>query len=54
MTSIMATRSGTANGRTLLLLTMCLGVLVVQIDTSVVNLALKHIDADFRVGVSGL
>jgi EmrB/QacA subfamily drug resistance transporter len=33
---------------------MCLGVLVAQIDTSVVNLALKHIAADLRANVSQL
>ena len=32
--------------RVLVLITMCLGVLVAQIDTSVVNLALKHIGTD--------
>jgi DHA2 family methylenomycin A resistance protein-like MFS transporter len=42
------------NGRSLILLTMCLGVLVAQIDTSVVNLALKHISADLTANVSQL
>jgi MFS family permease len=41
-------------GRSLILLTMCLGVLVAQIDTSVVNLALKHISADLTANVSQL
>jgi DHA2 family methylenomycin A resistance protein-like MFS transporter len=41
-------------GRSLILLTMCLGVLVAQIDTSVVNLALKHISADLTANVSAL
>ncbi|MEJ0076452.1 MAG: MFS transporter [Alphaproteobacteria bacterium] len=40
--------------RPLVLLTMCLGVLVAQIDTSVVNLALNHINAYLEAGVSGL
>lgn len=40
--------------RTPVLITMCLGVLVAQIDTSVVNLALNHINADLKAGVSGL
>ena len=40
--------------RTVVLLTMCLGVLVAQIDTSVVNLALKHISADLSAGISRL
>lgn len=41
-------------GRTLVLFTMCLGVLVAQIDTSVVNLALNHINADLGADVSHL
>jgi len=41
-TGTMTMQSAKTNGRTLLLLTMCLGVLVAQIDTSVVNLALKQ------------
>lgn len=48
----MTTTRGT--GRSLILLTMCLGVLVAQIDTSVVNLALKHISADLAANVSQL
>jgi DHA2 family methylenomycin A resistance protein-like MFS transporter len=43
-----------AGGRSLILFTMCLGVLVAQIDTSVVNLALKHIAADLTANVSQL
>src|SRR5947207_13165624 len=42
------------NGRPLILFTMCLGVLVAQIDTSVVNLALKHVAADLTANVSQL
>jgi EmrB/QacA subfamily drug resistance transporter len=40
--------------RSLVLLTMCLGVLVAQIDTSVVNLAVKRIGADLAADVSHL
>ena len=40
--------------RSLVLLTMCLGVLVAQIDTSVVNLALRRISADLATDVSRL
>src|ERR1043166_5750141 len=40
--------------RALVLLTMCLGVLVAQIDTSVVNLALKHIGAGLSADISRL
>lgn len=40
--------------RPLVLLTTCLGVLVAQIDTSVVNLALKHINADLGADVGSL
>jgi MFS transporter, DHA2 family, methylenomycin A resistance protein len=39
---------------TIVLLTTSLGVLIAQIDTSVVNLAIKHIGADFHAGVSAL
>ena len=38
----------------LILLTMSLGVLIAQIDTSVVNLAVKRIGADFNAGVTAL
>ena len=40
--------------RRLILFTMCLGVLIAQIDASVVNLALAPIGADLRVPVSVL
>jgi EmrB/QacA subfamily drug resistance transporter len=40
--------------RTLTLFTMCLAVLIAQLDTSVVNLAVKHIGATFHSGVDGL
>jgi MFS transporter, DHA2 family, methylenomycin A resistance protein len=40
--------------RPLALLTLCLGVLIAQIDTSVVNLALRHIGADLSADVSAL
>jgi MFS transporter, DHA2 family, methylenomycin A resistance protein len=36
------------------LLTLCLGVLVAQVDTSVVNLAIQPIGAAFRASVPGL
>ncbi|MBO0755949.1 MAG: MFS transporter, partial [Bradyrhizobiaceae bacterium] len=38
----------------IVLTTTSLGVLIAQIDTSVVNLAVKHIGADFHTGVSEL
>jgi len=38
----------------LVLFTTCLGVLIAQLDTSVVNLALKPIGADLHLGVSTL
>lgn len=41
-------------GTMIVLATTSLGVLVAQIDTSVVNLALKHIGADFHTGVAAL
>jgi len=39
---------------TMVLITTSLGVLIAQIDTSVVNLALKHVGADLGAGVSAL
>ena len=41
-------------GTTLVLLTMSLGVLIAQIDTSVVNLAVKEIGASLGAGVTAL
>ncbi|MEO8714617.1 MAG: MFS transporter, partial [Acetobacteraceae bacterium] len=41
-------------GRGMVLLTMCLAVLVAQVDTSVVNLAVRPIGADLGAGVAGL
>ncbi|HEX6842211.1 MAG TPA: hypothetical protein VF113_11800, partial [Stellaceae bacterium] len=38
----------------LVLAAMCLGVLLAQLDSMVVNLALKHIGAELHSGVSGL
>jgi DHA2 family methylenomycin A resistance protein-like MFS transporter len=52
--TIASTRSRIAHGSTLILLTMSLGVLVAQIDTSVVNLAVKQIGAKLDAGVTAL
>jgi MFS transporter, DHA2 family, methylenomycin A resistance protein len=52
--SFASTRSRFAQGSTLILLTMSLGVLVAQIDTSVVNLAVKEIGAKLDAGVTAL
>ncbi len=41
-------------GRTVVLVTMCLGVLIAQIDTSVVNLAVQPIGAAFHASVASL
>jgi MFS transporter, DHA2 family, methylenomycin A resistance protein len=46
--------SRAVHGTTLILLTMSLGVLVAQIDTSVVNLAVKQIGARLDAGVTAL
>jgi hypothetical protein len=55
MTMILApARSRLAHGTTLILLTMSLGVLIAQIDTSVVNLAVKEIGARLGAGVTAL
>ena len=43
-----------ATARAIVLLTLCLGVLVAQIDTSVVNLATHSIGATFQAGVAPL
>jgi EmrB/QacA subfamily drug resistance transporter len=40
--------------KSLVLFTMCLAVFIAQLDTSVVNLALKHIGASLRASVSQL
>ncbi len=49
-----AVRPRTAQSTTLILLTMSFGVLIAQIDTSVVNLAVKPIGADLGAGVTTL
>ena len=43
-----------ADRRALILLALCLGVLVAQVDTSVVNLAMHSIGATFRAHVAAL
>lgn len=52
--SIAAARSRAISGTSLILLTMSLGVLIAQIDTSVVNLAVKEIGANLKAGVTAL
>ena len=47
-------RARTAYATAPILLTMSLGVLIAQIDTSIVNLAVKQIGAEFRAGVNTL
>src|SRR5580704_3149463 len=47
-------RTHSAHSTSLILLTMSLGVLIAQVDTSVVNLALKAIGADLGSGVTAL
>ena len=47
-------RAETAAGRALVLLALCLGVLIAQIDTSVVNLAIQPIGAAFHAPTSAL
>jgi MFS transporter, DHA2 family, methylenomycin A resistance protein len=49
-----ALRSRGFSGTSLILLTMSLGVLIAQIDTSVVNLAVKEIGASLHAGVTML
>lgn len=47
-------RPRTAQTNTLILLTMSIGVLIAQIDTSVVNLAVKEIGTSLNAGVTAL
>ena len=54
VSTTLSDRHTTSWNATGVLLTMCLGVLVAQIDTSVVNLALKHIGADLKADIGGL
>jgi MFS transporter, DHA2 family, methylenomycin A resistance protein len=52
--AIASARTGPAHSKTLILLTMSLGVLIAQVDTSVVNLAIKQIGSSLHAGVSVL
>ena len=52
--AIARTDARSAHNRTLILLTMSLGVLIAQVDTSVVNLAIKQIGSSLHAGVSVL
>lgn len=52
--TVASARAQLAQRSTLILLTMSLGVLVAQIDTSVVNLAVKQIGANLDAGVTAL
>jgi len=52
--TIASTRAHPAPNTTVVLLTMSLGVLIAQIDTSVVNLAVKQIGAGLHAGISML
>ena len=52
--AIARTDARSAHSRTLILLTMSLGVLIAQVDTSVVNLAIKQIGSSLHAGVSVL
>jgi MFS family permease len=53
MTAV-ALRSRASSSTSLILLTMSIGVLIAQIDTSVVNLAVKEIGANLKAGVTAL
>jgi EmrB/QacA subfamily drug resistance transporter len=52
--TVYAATAGETVKRNLVLLTLCLGVLVAQVDTSVVNLAMQPIGATFHAPVSAL
>jgi DHA2 family methylenomycin A resistance protein-like MFS transporter len=49
-----AKTSGWPRGKTAILITMCLGVYLAQLDSTVVYLGLKHIGDDLRASVSQL
>src|SRR5215510_9499012 len=53
-TSLSHLADRTAHHRSLTLLTLCLAVLVAQVDTAVVNLAVRPIGEYFSAGVSAL
>jgi MFS transporter, DHA2 family, methylenomycin A resistance protein len=52
--AIFATRNGERANRNVILFTMCLGVFVAQLDSSVVNLAVKHIGSELDPRVNAL
>ena len=52
--TLSAVRSRAAHGNSLILLTMSLGVLIAQIDTSVVNLAVKEIGTSLDADVTAM
>jgi EmrB/QacA subfamily drug resistance transporter len=52
--AIFATRGDKRANRNVILFTMCLGVFVAQLDSSVVNLAVKHIGSDLDPRVNAL
>src|SRR5690242_13693834 len=51
--AVFQARGRSAHNATILF-TMCLGVFIAQLDSSVVNLAVKHIGADLDASVSEL
>src|SRR5215211_7373987 len=53
-TAIFAARNGARANKNAILFTMCLGVFVAQLDSSVVNLAVKHIGSDLDPRVNAL
>jgi DHA2 family methylenomycin A resistance protein-like MFS transporter len=48
------TRLASRRSTTVILFTMCLGVFIAQLDSQVVNLAIKHIGSDLNAGISRL
>ena len=54
LTDSFAQRSSAETGKGLLLVTMCMAVLLAQVDTSVVNLAVRSIGATLNASVAGL
>jgi hypothetical protein len=48
------TRLASRRSTTVILFTMCLDVFIAQLDSQVVNLAIKHIGSDLNAGISRL
>jgi MFS transporter, DHA2 family, methylenomycin A resistance protein len=50
----LAARTRLASRRSTTVILLCLGVFIAQLDSQVVNLAIKHIGSDLNAGISRL